>query len=182
MSLPGDQAVERAPETAPGTARTRDCPIVSIPSWADPGAREDETRFGPNRENNLPLRQQTEVVEARGRGGSPTSSWKPPAPVSYPPPVRRDRRRPGHLLLPATVRRNWWGYLRTGPVHSHSRNRPPLLFETSTPGVFAVGDVRSGVVKRRASSVAWASSRSGSCRAAPPALTPTLRRKVLAVP
>jgi thioredoxin reductase (NADPH) len=31
--------------------------------------------------------------------------------------------------------------------------RPPLLFETSLPGVFAVGDVRSGNVKRVASAV-----------------------------
>jgi thioredoxin reductase (NADPH) len=31
--------------------------------------------------------------------------------------------------------------------------RPPMLFETSLPGVFAVGDVRSGSVKRVASSV-----------------------------
>jgi thioredoxin reductase (NADPH) len=31
--------------------------------------------------------------------------------------------------------------------------RPPLLLETSRPGVFAVGDVRSGNVKRVASAV-----------------------------
>jgi len=31
--------------------------------------------------------------------------------------------------------------------------RPPLLFETSLPGVFAVGDVRSGNIKRVASAV-----------------------------
>ena len=29
----------------------------------------------------------------------------------------------------------------------------PLMFETSVPGVFAVGDVRSGSVKRVASAV-----------------------------
>jgi thioredoxin reductase (NADPH) len=33
------------------------------------------------------------------------------------------------------------------------RQRSPFLFETSVPGVFAVGDVRSGSVKRVASSV-----------------------------
>jgi thioredoxin reductase (NADPH) len=31
--------------------------------------------------------------------------------------------------------------------------RPPLLLETSRPGIFAVGDVRSGNVKRVASAV-----------------------------
>jgi thioredoxin reductase (NADPH) len=31
--------------------------------------------------------------------------------------------------------------------------RPPLMFETSLPGVFAVGDVRSGSVKRVAAAV-----------------------------
>jgi thioredoxin reductase len=31
--------------------------------------------------------------------------------------------------------------------------RPPALLETSTPGVFAVGDVRAGSVKRVASAV-----------------------------
>ena len=32
-------------------------------------------------------------------------------------------------------------------------SRPPLLLETSLPGVFAVGDIRSGNVKRVASAV-----------------------------
>ena len=31
--------------------------------------------------------------------------------------------------------------------------RPPMMLETSVPGVFAVGDVRSGSVKRVASAV-----------------------------
>jgi thioredoxin reductase (NADPH) len=33
------------------------------------------------------------------------------------------------------------------------RNRPPQLLETNLPGVFAVGDIRSGSVKRVASAV-----------------------------
>jgi thioredoxin reductase (NADPH) len=32
-------------------------------------------------------------------------------------------------------------------------SRPPHIFETSRPGVFAVGDVRSGNIKRIASAV-----------------------------
>ena len=39
----------------------------------------------------------------------------------------------------------------SGPAWAHSR--PPLLLETSVPGVFAVGDVRSGNVKRVAAAV-----------------------------
>jgi thioredoxin reductase (NADPH) len=34
-----------------------------------------------------------------------------------------------------------------------SVGRPPLVFETSRPGVFAVGDVRSGSIKRVAAAV-----------------------------
>lgn len=53
------------------------------------------------------------------------------------------------------------GFITTGsellPEHlaaaSWSLERPPSLFETSVPGMFAVGDVRSGSVKRVASAV-----------------------------
>jgi len=49
-------------------------------------------------------------------------------------------------------------FIRTGPdllAHTPqwSLQRPPHLFETSMPGIFAVGDVRSGSVKRVASAV-----------------------------
>jgi thioredoxin reductase (NADPH) len=52
-----------------------------------------------------------------------------------------------------------WGFVMTGAdvtAASASRwplDRPPALLETSTPGVFAVGDVRHGSVKRVASAV-----------------------------
>ena len=53
------------------------------------------------------------------------------------------------------------GFVKTGPDLSHddltsaqwSRARPPFLLETSIPAIFAVGDVRSGNVKRVASAV-----------------------------
>jgi thioredoxin reductase (NADPH) len=53
------------------------------------------------------------------------------------------------------------GFIRTGNdlspenlnAASWSLNRPPYLLETSLPGVFAVGDVRSGSIKRVASAV-----------------------------
>ena len=53
------------------------------------------------------------------------------------------------------------GFIKTGPELSRDDlkaarwplTRPPYLLETSRPGVFAVGDVRGGNVKRVASAV-----------------------------
>jgi thioredoxin reductase (NADPH) len=53
------------------------------------------------------------------------------------------------------------GFVRTGPELTADElarrlpmtPRPPFLFETSLPGIFAVGDVRAGSVKRVASAV-----------------------------
>jgi thioredoxin reductase (NADPH) len=59
--------------------------------------------------------------------------------------------------LPPEIERDAKGFVRTGPAVSQSPywspRRQPLLLETSHPGVFAAGDVRSGSVKRVASSV-----------------------------
>ncbi len=59
--------------------------------------------------------------------------------------------------LPSDIERDAKGFVRTGPALSQSRSwsiaRPPFLLETSRPGVFAAGDVRSGSVKRVASAV-----------------------------
>jgi thioredoxin reductase (NADPH) len=55
--------------------------------------------------------------------------------------------------------RDQWGFILTGPdllsePGGHwAADRPPLLQETSLPGVFAAGDVRRGSVKRVASAV-----------------------------
>ena len=59
--------------------------------------------------------------------------------------------------LPGDVARDRWGYILTGDGVARdapwSGERPPLPFETSLPGVFAVGDVRQGSAKRVASAV-----------------------------
>jgi thioredoxin reductase len=48
-----------------------------------------------------------------------------------------------------------WGFILTGPDTGQDwpLQRPPFLLETTTPGVFAVGDVRHGSMKRVASAV-----------------------------
>jgi len=68
---------------------------------------------------------------------------------------------PHTAWLPDSVERDAAGYLLTGrdlvrdgrPPACWSLQRPPLLLETSIPGVFAAGDVRSRSVKRVASAV-----------------------------
>jgi thioredoxin reductase (NADPH) len=63
--------------------------------------------------------------------------------------------------LPPEICRDEWGYIVTGldlltagrPAPGWRLQRPPMLFETSVPGVFAAGDVRHRSFKRVASAV-----------------------------
>jgi thioredoxin reductase (NADPH) len=59
--------------------------------------------------------------------------------------------------LPEEIERDPKGFVVTGPALANSPRwkprRPPFLLETTRPGVFAAGDVRSGSVKRVASAV-----------------------------
>jgi thioredoxin reductase len=61
--------------------------------------------------------------------------------------------------LSDSIAREPWGFILTGPDlparpgRRRPYGRPPLPLETSLPGVFAVGDVRQGSVKRVASAV-----------------------------
>jgi thioredoxin reductase (NADPH) len=59
--------------------------------------------------------------------------------------------------LPPEIERDAKGFVQTGTALARSRYwtsvRQPFLLETSRPGVFAAGDVRSGSVKRVASAV-----------------------------
>ncbi|MGD8843722.1 MAG: NAD(P)/FAD-dependent oxidoreductase, partial [Gammaproteobacteria bacterium] len=68
---------------------------------------------------------------------------------------------PGTQWLDGCVARDARGFIKTGPDLSQDElsaaqwpsGRSPHLLETSLPGVFAVGDVRSGSIKRVASAV-----------------------------
>jgi thioredoxin reductase (NADPH) len=59
--------------------------------------------------------------------------------------------------LPKEIETDARGFVRTGPTLAQSplwtARRSPFLLETTRPGVFAAGDVRSGSVKRVASAV-----------------------------
>jgi len=61
--------------------------------------------------------------------------------------------------LGASVARDQWGFILTGPDLLGAGgghwplDRPPMPLETSLPGVFAAGDVREESIKRVASAV-----------------------------
>jgi thioredoxin reductase (NADPH) len=62
--------------------------------------------------------------------------------------------RPATDWLADAVLRDQWGFVCTDDsVPRDHRNRPPFPLETSLPGVFAIGDVPRGSVKRVASTV-----------------------------
>ena len=67
--------------------------------------------------------------------------------------------------LGTAIRRDDHGFVLTGrdlPPDACEIDRPPLPFETSVPGVFAVGDVRHGSIKRVAEAVGEGSVAVGS--------------------
>jgi thioredoxin reductase (NADPH) len=66
--------------------------------------------------------------------------------------------KPNTAWLPPEIERDEKGFIKTGPAVAdaaawNSTRRRPRALETSQPGVFAVGDVRSGSVKRFAAAV-----------------------------
>jgi thioredoxin reductase (NADPH) len=61
--------------------------------------------------------------------------------------------RPHTQWLPEALERDGWGFLLTGSDVQRHEGPLPATYETSIPGVFAVGDVRHASVKRIASAV-----------------------------
>ena len=112
------------------------------------------------------LRTRTEIVELEGNGSLERIQWRDDTNGEI---ERRDIR---HLfVMTGAIPNTRWldgcivlddrGFVKTGPDLSTDDlarakwplTRPPYLLETSRPGIFAVGDVRGGNVKRVASAV-----------------------------
>jgi thioredoxin reductase (NADPH) len=118
------------------------------------------------RAGNLTVRLHTEVTAAHGTGrlealtvhdrATKTTETLPAAALFI-----LIGAEPHTDWLAATVERDEQGFLLTGrdllrdgrPLPGWPLDRPPLLLETSLPGVFAAGDVRHGSVKQVASAV-----------------------------
>jgi thioredoxin reductase (NADPH) len=115
---------------------------------------------------NIELRVETQIVELSGDGSLESVAWldKRTAERSSHP-IRHvfmmTGASPNTELLGDCVVLDASRFIKTGPdltAEDLTRAgwplaRPPLLFETSRPGVFAVGDVRANSVKRVASAV-----------------------------
>ena len=108
---------------------------------------------------NIEIRYRTEVAEARGEGrltqlvlrtaGTPDTTIVPAAALFV-----MIGAQPHTGWLPDAIQRDQWGYVRTGvDMRPQRLTGAALPFETSMPGIFAVGDVRSGSMKRVASAV-----------------------------
>jgi len=112
--------------------------------------------------DNIDVMLETEVVDGAGEGNLETLTLRDNA-SGETSTVKADAlfvligARPGTEWLPPEVERDGWGYVLTGnELAASGAVRPghePLMYETSLPGVFAVGDVRHGAVKRVASAV-----------------------------
>lgn len=106
---------------------------------------------------NIDVRYRTEIVDGAGDGRlesltlSDSASGKT-ATVPADAVFVLIGARPHTDWLPSEIERDRYGFVVTGTANADwTLERPPFMFESSMPGVFAVGDVRSGSVKRVAS-------------------------------
>jgi thioredoxin reductase (NADPH) len=135
------------------------------------GLKETMSRYLIHRISQHPrieLRTQTEISALEGNGRLERIEWKNNQTGER---STRDIRHV-FMMAGASPRTEWLrgcvalddkGFILTGadlaarsptdPANTWPLARPPYLLETSLPGVFAVGDVRSGSVKRVASAV-----------------------------
>jgi thioredoxin reductase (NADPH) len=108
----------------------------------------------------ITLRPYTEIVALEGNGNLEKVTWRESKTG------QTEVRNIPHLFLMTGASPNsaWLRgclamdskeFILTGPDLGAEwpKDRSPMLLETSTPGIFAVGDIRSGSVKRVASSV-----------------------------
>jgi thioredoxin reductase (NADPH) len=114
----------------------------------------------------IELRTQTEIVALEGNGHLERVQWRSKESSD----VETRSIRHAFMMTGAVPNTGWLngclaldvkGFIKTGPDLSQEDldaadwplKRPPYLLETSRPGVFAVGDVRCGNIKRVASAV-----------------------------
>jgi thioredoxin reductase (NADPH) len=114
----------------------------------------------------IDLRTSTEIVALEGNGHLERVRWRSRQTGSV---ESRDIKHvfvmtgavPNTRWLEGCLALDAKGFIKTGPDLSHEElaaaewplSRAPYLLETSLPGVFAVGDVRGGNIKRVASAV-----------------------------
>jgi thioredoxin reductase (NADPH) len=114
----------------------------------------------------IELKTRTQIVALEGNGHLERVQWRDDRAGA----VETNNFRHVFLMTGAVPNTGWLdrcvalddkGFIKTGPELSHDDlaaagwplTRPPYLLETSRPGVFAVGDVRGGNIKRVASAV-----------------------------
>ena len=138
--------------------------LVRGPGLADTMSRYLIRRIEDN--PSIVLRTRTEIVELQGNGRLERIRWRDDQTGEM------EGHDIGHVFIMAGALPNtgWLhgcivldekGFVKTGPDLTPDElaqakwplARPPYLLETSRPGIFAVGDVRAGNVKRVASAV-----------------------------
>ncbi|HTR01571.1 MAG TPA: FAD-dependent oxidoreductase [Thermoanaerobaculia bacterium] len=115
---------------------------------------------------SIELRTRTELVDLRGDAALESVCWRSAETGAVEArPIRHvfvmTGAIPSTAWLAGCLAMEEQGFIKTGPdltpedlaAAEWPRPRPPFLFETSLPGVFAVGDVRGGSIKRVASAV-----------------------------
>jgi thioredoxin reductase (NADPH) len=114
---------------------------------------------------NIELKTQTRIVALEGASALERVTWEDAAGKVTTVPMHHvfmmTGANPNTEWLQGCIALDDKGFVKAGPDLSPSDltaagwplHRPPLLFETSRPGVFAVGDVRAGSVKRVAAAV-----------------------------
>jgi thioredoxin reductase (NADPH) len=114
---------------------------------------------------NITLRTRTEITSLEGQEQLTRVTWKTADNVPETHDIRHVFLMTGALpctgWLNVCVALNEKGFVRTGsdlraedlPAAKWTNARQPQFFETSVPGIFAVGDVRCGSVKRVAAAV-----------------------------
>jgi thioredoxin reductase (NADPH) len=114
---------------------------------------------------NIDVKTHTRIVALEGSASLERVAWSDAEGKLTSAPIRHvfmmTGANPNTGWLEGCVALDEKGFVKAGPdlrpsdliAATWPLRRPPLLFETSVPGVFAVGDVRAGSAKRVAAAV-----------------------------